>query len=295
MTSRDPVSHFVSAPDGLQLHARVYGRGPDRATPVVCLPGLTRNGTDFEPLASALAADAAQPRRVIAIDLRGRGLSEYDRDPANYNIQTELADVLAVMTALDAGPAVIIGTSRGGLIAMLMAALRPTAIAGVILNDIGPVIETKGLIRIKGYAGKLPPPKDYADAVAILRRLMSAQFPHLTDEDWLSYARGTFREQHGRLGPAYDVRLSETLKNVTPDAPLPTMWPQFAALAQRPAMVIRGGLSDILSAATVAQMKARHPALEVHVVEDQGHAPLLTDAAAVGAIGAFVRRYAAAA
>jgi pimeloyl-ACP methyl ester carboxylesterase len=285
-----PVSHFVSAPDGLRLHARVHGAGPDRATPVICLPGLTRNGTDFETLAAALTADAAQPRRVIAVDLRGRGLSGYDRDPANYNIQTELADVLAVMAALDAMPAVIVGTSRGGLIAMLMAAVRPTAIAGVVLNDIGPVIDLKGLIRIKGYAGKLPQPRDYADAVAILRRLMSAQFPHLADEDWLAYARGTFKDDRGRLAPTYDVRLSDTLKNVTPDAALPTMWPQFAALAGRPLMVIRGGLSDILSAATVEQMKARHPALALRVVKDQGHAPLLTDPATIGAISAFVRR-----
>jgi pimeloyl-ACP methyl ester carboxylesterase len=285
------VSHFISAPDGLRLHARVYGSGPVHTTPVVCLPGLTRNGADFETLAQALASDSASPRRVIAIDLRGRGLSAYDPDPSHYNLQTELADVLAVMAALDASPAVIVGTSRGGLIAMLMAAVRPTAIAGVVLNDIGPVIEPKGLMRIKGYAGKLPQPKDYPDAVAILQRLMSAQFPNLTDGEWLAYARGTFKEEDsGRLVPSYDVRLSETLKAVTPDAPVPTMWPQFTALAQRPVMVIRGGLSDILSAATVDQMTARHPSLAVQVVEDQGHAPLLTDTPTVSAIGSFIRR-----
>jgi pimeloyl-ACP methyl ester carboxylesterase len=285
------VSHFISAPEGLRLHARVYGCDPVQAAPVVCLPGLTRNGADFETLAQALASDSASPRRVIAIDLRGRGLSAYDPDPSHYNLQTELADVLAVMAALDASPAVIVGTSRGGLIAMLMAAVRPTAIAGVVLNDIGPVIEPKGLMRIKGYAGKLPQPKDYPDAVAILQRLMSAQFPNLTDGEWLAYARGTFKEEDsGRLVPSYDVRLSETLKAVTPDAPVPTMWPQFTALAQRPVMVIHGGLSDILSAATVDQMMARHPSLVVQVVEDQGHAPLLTDTATVSAIGAFVRR-----
>jgi pimeloyl-ACP methyl ester carboxylesterase len=285
------VSHFISAPDGLRLHARVYGGGPVQAAPVVCLPGLTRNGADFETLAQALASDSASPRRVIAIDLRGRGLSAYDPDPSHYNLQIELADVLAVMAALDASPAVIVGTSRGGLIAMLMAAVRPTAIAGVVLNDIGPVIEPKGLMRIKGYAGKLPQPRDYPDAVAILRRLMSAQFPNLTDGEWLAYARGTFKEEDGgRLVPSYDVRLSETLKAVTPDAPVPTMWPQFTALAQRPVMVIRGGLSDILSAATVDQMTARHPSLAVQVVEDQGHAPLLTDTPTVSAIGSFIRR-----
>jgi pimeloyl-ACP methyl ester carboxylesterase len=290
----EPVSHFISAADGLRLHARVYGPihggAPDRAAPVICLPGLTRNGDDFEDLAAALASDPAQPRRVIAVDYRGRGLSDHDRNPQNYTLQTELADVLAIMAALEASPAVIVGTSRGGLIAMLMAAVRPTAIAGGVLNDIGPVIEPKGLMRIKGYAGKLPQPKDYADAVAILRRLMSAQFPNLSDDDWLAYARGTFREDGGRLVPTCDVRLSETLEAVTPDTPIPAMWPQFAALAYRPVMVIRGGLSDILSAAAVEQMKACHPSMEVCLIEDQGHAPLLTDAATIGAVAAFVRR-----
>lgn len=291
MTTPESVSHFITAPDGLRLHARVYGGGPDRVPPVVCLPGLTRNGSDFAVLARALSSDPAQPRRVIAIDLRGRGLSGHDQDPANYNLQVELADVLAVMTALDAAPAVIVGTSRGGLIAMLMAALRPAAIAASVLNDIGPVIELKGLIRIKGYAGKLPQPRDHDDAVAILRRLMSAQFPNLTDEDWRAYAQGTFTAQDGLLVPAYDTRLSETLKAVTPDSALPAMWPQFDALAQLPVMVVHGALSDILSAATVAQMKARCPALVGVTVEDQGHAPLLTDAATIGAIGGFVSRY----
>ncbi|MGE4165509.1 MAG: alpha/beta fold hydrolase [Xanthobacteraceae bacterium] len=290
MNTREPVSQFLSAPDGLRLHARVYGGGPDRAVPVVCLPGLTRNGSDFEDLAGTLASDPVQPRRVIAIDYRGRGLSDRDRDPANYNLAIELADVLAIMTALGVTPAVIVGTSRGGLIAMLMAALRPTAIAGVVLNDIGPVIEPKGLMRIKAYAGKLPQPKDENDAADILRRLMSAQFPNLTADDWRAYARRTFKAVNGTLSPTYDVRLSETLKSVTPDTPLPPMWPQFAALSHLPVMVIRGALSDILSAATVEQMATRHPGLAVRVIEDQGHAPLLTDASSMDAIAEFVRR-----
>ena len=123
-------STFITAPDGLRLHARCYGRRSARPTPVVCLPGLTRTAADFEALASALSHEGPHPRRVIALDYRGRGLSEYDRDPANYSFQIELADVLAVVTALDALPAIFVGTSRGGILTMLLAAVRPTAIAG---------------------------------------------------------------------------------------------------------------------------------------------------------------------
>src|ERR1035441_1429663 len=152
------TSIFISAPDGLRLHARCYGARSAPALPVVCLPGMARTAADFEMLAEALAGDERRPRRVIALDYRGRGKSEYDRDPANYNFQVELADLLAVLAALDAARAILIGTSRGGILAMLLAAVRPTAIAGVVLNDIGPVIEPKGLMRIKGYVvtGKVP-------------------------------------------------------------------------------------------------------------------------------------------
>ena len=151
MTTPDGfTSTFLSAPDGLRLHARVYGERAEDRLPVVCLPGLARTATDFHALASALASDGTRPRRVIALDYRGRGQSEYDRNPANYAFHVELADVLAAITALDAVPAVFVGTSRGGILSMLLATARPTAMAGTVLNDIGPVIEPKGLMRIKG-------------------------------------------------------------------------------------------------------------------------------------------------
>ena len=134
-------STFVTAPDGLRLHARCYGRASAPGTPVVCLPGLARTSADFDVLATALSRDAPHPRRVIALDYRGRGLSQYDRDPANYSLPVELADVLAVVTALETLPAIFIGTSRGGILTMLLAAVRPSAFAGAVLNDIGPVID----------------------------------------------------------------------------------------------------------------------------------------------------------
>ena len=282
-------SVFIGAADGLRLHARCYGRRSAPALPVVCLPGLARTAADFEPLAEALAGDVSRPRRVIALDYRGRGQSEYDRDPANYNFQVELADVLAVAAALDATPAVFVGTSRGGILAMLLAAVRPAAIAGVVLNDIGPVIEPKGLIRIKGYVGKLPQPRSFEEGAEILRRLFSAQFPKLGPDDWLASARRTFRQDNGVLAPTYDVKLAKTLEGVDFDKPFPPLWAQFDALANVPVMVIRGENSDILSPATVEAMRARHPTMETVEVPDQGHAPLLAEPDTIARIADFVR------
>ena len=285
-----PTSTFISAADGLRLHARCYGRRSAPALPVVCLPGLSRTAEDFETLATALAGDKRTPRRVIALDYRGRGLSAYDRDPANYSFQTELADVLAMLTALDALPTVVIGTSRGGILAMLLAALRPSALAGVVLNDIGPVIEPKGLMRIKSYVGKLPQPASYEEAADILRRLFSAQFPKLSEADWLASARRAYKLENDRLQPTYDVRLATTLEHVNFDKPLPPLWKEFDALAAVPLMVIRGANSDILSPETVDAMRRRRPGLELIEVPDQGHAPLLAEADVVARIGDFVAR-----
>jgi len=267
-----------------------YGPVAAAVLPVVCLPGLTRTVADFEDLASALASDRAQPRRVFALDYRGRGLSEYDRNAENYSLRVELADVVAVLTALGIGPAVFVGTSRGGLIAMLLAGMRPTAIAGVVLNDIGPVIDGKGLMRIKGYVGRMPVPKNFAEGAEILRRLFDAQFPKLDAAAWLRAARRSWRERDGRLSPVYDVRLSKTLKDIEPERPLPPLWNEFDALSHAPVMTIRGANSDILSAKTVAQMQARRTDLEVRVVPDQGHAPLLAEPDVISDIAKFVAR-----
>jgi len=281
-------SSFIAAPDGLKLHLRAYGRRLAPGLPVMCLAGLSRTAEDFDALARALAGDAAAPRLVLALDYRGRGLSDYDPNPDNYTVAVELADVIAVLAATEAAPAVVIGTSRGGLIAMALAAAQPGALAGVVLNDIGPVIEPEGLLRIKGYVGKLPEPKSFTEGADILRRLAAAQFPKLAAAGWLALAKRSWREQDGRLVTTYDPALVRTLAAITPEGQLPDMWPQFDALRHLPLLTIRGANSDILSAATVAAMAARHPGMEVLEVPDQGHAPLLDDAATIGRIASFV-------
>ncbi|NWG25946.1 MAG: alpha/beta hydrolase [Pseudorhodoplanes sp.] len=278
-------SLFVSAPDGLRLHVRGHGGRHAAGSPVVCLPGLSRNTSDFDVLADALAGAG---RRVLALDYRGRGRSDYDPDPANYNLAVELGDVIAVLTALEAAPAIFVGTSRGGLIAMLLAAARPTLIAGVVFNDIGPAIEPQGLLRIKSYVGRMPRVRSYEEGAETLRRLFSAQFTRLGPDDWLAWSRRNFEERDGRLVQRYDSRLAETLKDVDVERPLPAMWPQFDALAHAPVMVVRGENSDILSAATVAAMATRRPDLVRVQVAGEGHAPLLDDAPTIAAISRFV-------
>lgn len=282
------TDHFVTAPDGLRLHVREWGERTFGGLPVVCLPGLARTTADFEALGAALAGDARHPRRVLALDYRGRGLSDHDPDPDHYSVAVELDDVLAVLTACAVPSAVIVGTSRGGLIAMTLGAVRPTAIAGVVLNDIGPVIEPQGLLRIKNYVGKLTQPRDFAEGAEILRRVSGDQFPRLGEADWLAAARRTWREQDGRLVLGYDPQLARTLAAFDPDQPLPALWPQFDALTHVPLMVIRGANSDILSVATVAAMRARRHELTILEVPDQGHAPLLAEPETIAPVAAFI-------
>jgi pimeloyl-ACP methyl ester carboxylesterase len=288
LTNSSPQSVFISASDGLKLHAHCYGpRSAERT--VVCLPGLARTAEDFTALADALTSPG-EARRVIALDYRGRGLSGYDRDPANYNLHVEMGDVLAVLTALDALPAVFVGTSRGGILTMLLAALRPTVMIGAVLNDIGPVIEPKGLMRIKGYVGKLPEPRSFEDGAETLRRLFDAQFPTLTQEDWLKAAHRTFKQVNGRFVTTYDPALAKTMEGVDFEKPMPPLWKEFEALRHVPVLTVRGANSDLLTEATVTKMAARHPDFETLAVPDQGHAPLLAEAETIARIAAFVQR-----
>ena len=281
------TSVHVTAPDGLRLHVREYGPRSALALPVVCLPGLARTVADFEALAPALA-NGHPSRRVIAIDSRGRGQSDYDSNLENYNLSVELSDIVTVLTALEIGEAVLIGSSRGGLLTMLLGVAHPTSIAGVVLHDIGPVIDPQGLARIKSYVGRLPQPRSFADGSDILRRLFDAQFPKLTAEQWLAAAERTWKLDNGGLVPTYDVHLARTLAEVDIERPLPAMWNEFDALSRVPILVIRGANSDILSADTVTAMHSHHPTMESIEIADQGHVPMLDSPDLIRRVAEFV-------
>jgi pimeloyl-ACP methyl ester carboxylesterase len=284
----DFVSHFISTQDGLKLFVRAYGAPGSKHLPVFCLHGLARTSADFHSLASALSSDHENPRQVFAMDYRGRGRSSYDPDPAKYNVGVELNDLLTVLAALGIGRAVFIGTSRGGILTMLLASVRPDLIAGAVLNDIGPVIEPPGLLRIKGYVGKLSQPETLVEGGEMLRQLFGAHFTKLTTNDWTAFAQRTFEERDGKLVPAYDLQLAQTLADYDIDQPLPPLWQQFDALAGVPVMLIRGENSDLLSPETVQAMRSRRPDLQVTEVPAQGHAPLLMEDDIIARLGQFI-------
>ncbi len=195
-----PQSTFVTARTGCGCMCANTARAPSPGLPVVCLPGLARTVADFDDAGTGAGQRQTGRGGVIAIDSRGRGQSEYDSNPENYNVAVELGDVVTVLTALGIGAAVFVGSSRGGILTMLLGVAHPTAIAGAVLHDIGPVIEPKGLARIKSYVGKLPQPRSFAEGAEILRRLFDAQFPKLTAEQWLAAAQRTWKTERWRVG-----------------------------------------------------------------------------------------------
>ncbi len=274
--------------DGLMLYARDYGDATSPWLPVVCLPGLTRTSRDFDALATHLAQHRQRPRRVVAFDYRGRGQSAADGNVANYNVVTEMGDVLDGLAALGIPRAAIAGTSRGGIIGMLMAFSRPQTVAALVLNDIGPYIEPQGLLRLKSYVGRTPRAADWKDAIRIQSRLHGAQFSGYDSADWQEFTRLTYRDDNGAPVSDYDPRLSETLASVDLDKPAPGIWNEFRALQAVPVLVIRGANSDILSAATVERMASEHRRVETIVVDGEGHPPMLRPGQLLQRIAAFV-------
>ena len=269
---------FFSASDGLRLHAADYGRDNSATRdrlPVVCLPGLTRNTRDFDDLARILSTDPKAPRRVVSFDYRGRGRSSWDKDPSRYTITVEAEDVLSGMVALGLEHAIFIGTSRGGLIMHVLAAMRPGVMAAGVLNDIGPVVEGAGLAQIKAYLSRMPKPKSWADAAQLLAQAHSKSFPALSEADWADFARAIYVEKDGQLVADYDPALVHGLEGVDFSTPLPTMWPQFEGLGGMPLMALRGEHSTLLSSDTLIEMKNRVPALQAVTIAGQGHAPIM--------------------
>lgn len=274
---------------GLTLYARHYGKSQEGLRPVICLPGLTRNSSDFHALAVFLANHPSRPRDVYCPDYRGRGESDWDPDWRNYSPFIEMLDVLDLMAIRGLENATVVGTSRGGIIAMLIAVMRPNAISALVLNDIGPEIETAGLARIMGYAGKVPVPSSWEEATELVRSMNKRFFTALNDDDWKTLARQLFKEKNGRPAQSYDYKLGNALSEIDISQKIPTMWTQFEAVKRIPVLVLRGENSDILSARTVLEMEQQHPRLVSITVHAQGHAPLLKDRFTLGIVADFLR------
>lgn len=270
----------VASTDGLSLYARDYPASGG-AAPLLCLCGLTRNVRDFEPLAQWLAGT----RRLIAMDYRGRGRSAYAADPLTYRPDVELSDALRLLDELKIGQVSVIGTSRGGIIAMLMAAQFPQRLKSVLLNDVGAVIEKTSMLRIRSYLGRALAFTNWDEAVAALKE-SNPGFETLSESEWTDFARRVFTEKAGRISNDYDLRLAETFPSAEAieKEGVPDLWPLFAALSAFPVTVLRAQYSDLLSAATVSEMKRRHPRLTAYTIKDRGHVPFLDEPDAKAAI-----------
>ncbi len=275
---------FFKSHDGLNLYYREFGAGKP-GTPVICLPGLTRNSRDFEDLAVALS----DRRRVLTTDFRGRGHSDYDPEWKNYHPGTYVQDVWTLMDTLGIERIIVIGTSLGGLCAMAMAMLSAGRLAGVVLNDIGPELNPAGIERVRQHTGRIPPVKDWDEAVEQTKVIYGDCFPGLSDDDWQKMAWRAYREIESevpRLG--MDDMIGEAIRTVKPQSDDP--WPFFDALAEVPTTLLWGLMSDILTQDIVEKMQARKPDLEVVEVPNRGHVPLLDEPECVAGIDALLAK-----
>ncbi len=290
MTEQNWKEIFYTSRDGLRLHVRYYPSGYPKRRPLLCLPGLTRNSKDFHKVATFLSTNSQFPFDVYSVDYRGRGQSDHDPNWRNYTPFVEARDILDFLTLRQLHKVSIIGTSRGGLIAMLFGALRPTILGGLVLNDIGPEIQRLGLLRIRNYVGRTPVPRDWNEATQIAMEINQRQFPNVSQEEWGEIVRMWYNEVDGNPAPGYDPALSYGLSMIDLSDTLPSMWPQFESLRRCPVMVIKGENSDILSVETVDRMAELHENLVIKTVAGQGHAPLLTDQETLNEIELFLTR-----
>jgi pimeloyl-ACP methyl ester carboxylesterase len=281
----DAEDYFHDSTDGLRLFGRRYPAQDPAGVAALCLPGLTRNSRDFAKLAAHLRAR----REVVALDLRGRGRSAWDPDPTHYQLPTYVGDVWSLLESCELRRVVVVGTSLGALIGLGLAAMKPERIAGLVLNDAGPEIDPAGLRRIAGYAGKLPAVSSWAEAAAQAKSVYGLALPGLSDEAWLDYARSGYRENAAGVPvPDMDPKISQAFAN--PSTAPGNLWPLFAKIRGVPMLVIRGALSDLLSAATVARMVRENPEVEELTVANRGHTPLLDEPECLSAIDAFFGR-----
>ncbi len=279
----DDRDFFYRSADGLQLYCRIYETPQANPLTILCLPGLTRNSRDF----TQLAAHLQMHYRVLTPDLRGRGRSAYDPHYQNYQPSSYLADIVALLHALQVSRVAIIGTSLGALLAMLLVAQNPAAVIGAVLNDAGPEIDPTGAARIASYVGVQTPVQSWQEAAAQTQRIYGAALPGLSAAQWLRYAQQAYRENaDGKPVPDMDQNIGATFRAGTA-TPL-NLWQVFAQMRGVPTLVIRGASSDILSVATLQRMAQQKPDLQQLTVADRGHAPLLDEPECIAAIDCFL-------
>ena len=275
--------------DGLSLFARDYpgADGPARL-PVIAIHGLTRNSADFDAIAPLIARGG---RRVLVLDVRGRGRSDRATDPMTYQPPVYANDVLALLEQAGLERAVFLGTSMGGLITMALAAMKTRVVAAAILNDIGPQVSPEGLARIAAYSGQPVETPTWAAAAAYARRINAVALPHYSDADWDAFARRTFREgTEGSPVLDYDPDIAAPIRAAGAKALAPNLWPYFRRLARkRPTLLIRGATSDLLGADIAARMQKAAPDMVYAEVPGVGHAPMLDEPEARSAIFEFLR------
>ncbi|MCV0384336.1 MAG: alpha/beta hydrolase [Erythrobacter sp.] len=274
--------------DGLDLHFRDYP-GPDDRPPIVCLHGLTRNSRDFEGLAAHLSPEW----RVLALDMRGRGKSDYAPDSASYAPPVYVGDLMALLDAEGIDRFVAIGTSMGGLMTLIVAGSAPERLAGAVINDIGPNVDPEGLDKIRSYLGQGRSFATWMHAARALEETHAAAHPSYTLEDWLVMAkRSMIVCSNGRIAFDYDMKIAEPILAAEEAAVPPDLWPLLAGLKDKPVLLVRGGLSNILSAETLARMERELPQAQTVTVEDTGHAPTLDEPGVRTAIDALLARIA---
>lgn len=268
---------FFTTSDGLRLYYDDTSADVKSGPPVLCLSGLTRDSRDFDYVLPHLG-----DQRVIRLDYRGRGKSEFASDPLSYTIPREAQDVLELLAHLSLDRVAILGTSRGGLVALALAVMAPNTLAGVAFNDIGPEIAADGLEVIMGYLGRQPVWKTYDEAAAARPRVM-AGFENVPAARWRSEVEKFFDETPEGLRITYDPGLRDAVIAAGAQ-PVPDLWPMFEALLGKPLAFIRGANSDLLSPETLAEMSRRRPDAAVAVVPDRGHVPFLDEPEAVAAL-----------
>jgi pimeloyl-ACP methyl ester carboxylesterase len=281
---------WYTSEDGLRLFARDYiclDQSSASDLTVVCLPGLTRNSADFH----SLAVHLRQHHQVFALDLRGRGRSDWDSNPANYNPGVYLRDLQNFVQAKTLRKVVLVGTSLGGLISMLTASTQPSWLQGIIINDFGPELDQAGLDRIKSYVGKSAPVENWEQAVEQNRSVNGTALPDLDESQWLQFTRNLYREDdHGRPVLNYDPAIAVPFETAPATFDAAPLWAAYDALPAIPVLLLRGELSDLLSTVCAEEMCRRRPSLLCTEVPNRGHAPLLDEPASLGAIDAFLEK-----